>query len=129
MLAAGAFNAASYALVYAAETRISGGLTAVLFGSFPLITALVAAVTRTEQVRASAVAGSLVSLAGTMVLFWDRLQISAEQAAAVMMVFGAVVMSACYSVIIKREATQQHPLASTGAFLSTTAAGLWALSL
>ena len=128
MLAAGLFNAASYALVYSAETRISGGLTAVLFGSFPLVTALIAAVTRTEAVRASALAGSFVSLIGITVLFWDRLQVSAEQAWAVVMTFGAVVLSAIYSVIIKREASQQHPLAATGAFLSTTAVGLWALS-
>jgi drug/metabolite transporter (DMT)-like permease len=125
MVVAGAFNATSYALIYRAETEISGGLAAVLFGTFPLVVALLAVVTRTERVRTQAVLGSLVSIVGIALLFRERLGVSAAQAWAVAMTLCAVVASGVYSVIIKRVASRQHPLAATGWFLSTTALGLW----
>lgn len=122
---AGLANGASYAMVYTAEVHISGGLTAVLFGTFPLMLALFASVTRTERVPMAAVAGAVVSVVGIALVFWNRLQVSGEQAGAVLTVMGAVVASAVYSLIVKREASNMHPLAATGAFLGTTSVVLW----
>ncbi len=125
----GLCNGGSYALIYSAETRVSGGLTAMLFGVFPLAVAILAVATRTERVRASSIIGSMVSAAGIAVLFWDRMSVSADQAVAVAMVLGGVLLSAIYSVILKREAGGQHPLATTAAFLLPTAVVLWCASL
>ena len=124
----GVLNGGSYALIYAAETRVSGGLTAMLFGVFPLVVAILAVATRTEHVRASSIVGSIVSTAGIGVLFWDRLSVSSNQAVAVLMVLGGVVLSAIYSVILKREASKQHPLATTAGFLLPAAVVLWCVS-
>jgi drug/metabolite transporter (DMT)-like permease len=128
MLAAGVANGGSYALIFSAERHIPGGLTAVLFGTFPLVVAILAFATRTERIHRAAVIGSLISVAGIAIVFSDRLRVSAEQAWAVAMVLVAVVLSAIYSVIVKREAKDQHPLATTGAFLATTAVVLWIVS-
>ncbi len=128
MLVAGVANGVSYSLIYSAERHIPGGLTAMLFGTFPLVVAVIAIVSHTERVTPAAIGGSLISAAGIAVVFWDRLQVSGDQAVAVAMVMGAVVLSGIYSVIIKRHASNQHPLASTGAFLGTTAVVVWGVS-
>ncbi|MFR1445955.1 EamA family transporter, partial [Acinetobacter baumannii] len=42
LVACGLLSAAGYALVYAGERSISGGVASVLYGTFPLFTALLA---------------------------------------------------------------------------------------
>lgn len=60
-----------YAAVYWAEQRIASGLTAVLFSTMPLITALLSAYwTRTEQLQPRKLTGIVVGVAGTVLLFW-----------------------------------------------------------
>src|SRR5207245_10001976 len=62
-----------YACVYWAELHISSGLTAVLFSTMPLMTALLSAFwTRSETLRARNVAGILIGVAGTALLFWPQ---------------------------------------------------------
>lgn len=126
---AGLFNAIGYACVYEAEETLPGGLVAVLFGTFPLFTALSAALTSTERVRPIDVAAALVSMAGMAILFWDRLSISMDQAGGIGFTLAAVAAIVTYNLIFKREAVEVNPLASTAVFLSVAALGLWALSL
>lgn len=125
MAAAGLANAGSYGLLYLAERYISGGLAATLFALFPLAVAFAAAATKTERVTRTAVLGSLVGLVGVAIIFWDRLSVSGEQAGAVGMVLLAVVLSAIYSVIFKRIADRQHPVAAVGVFAAFTGLALW----
>jgi drug/metabolite transporter (DMT)-like permease len=129
LLLAGLLNAVSYSLVYTAEESLPGGLAAVIYGTMPLMIAVLGAVTRIERARTSAVAGALVSLAGIVVISWDRLGVSRAQATGVIMMLGSVLCSATYSLIFKRHAKGVHPMAQTGVFLAVTAAGigLWAL--
>src|SRR5215510_6535148 len=62
-----------YACVYWAEMYISSGLTAVLFSTMPLMTALLSAFwTRSETLSPRKVAGILVGVAGTALLFWPE---------------------------------------------------------
>lgn len=126
--AAGLLNAVGYALVYRAEQDIAGGVAAVLYGTMPLVTAAIAAVTGTERLRASAVAGALVGVAGIAIIFWDRMAVSAGQAVGVLLVLGSVACASTFSVILKRHASASSPFANTAVFLPTTAAGLWALT-
>src|SRR5262249_38815687 len=61
--AAGVLCGLAYALVYASETHISGGVAAVIFGTLPLVTAVTTFATGVERPRAPFLAGSLVALA------------------------------------------------------------------
>jgi putative membrane protein PagO len=62
-----------YACVYWAELHISSGLTAVLFSTMPLMTALLSAFwTRSEVLSARKIVGILIGIGGTVVLFWPN---------------------------------------------------------
>lgn len=127
--AAGVFNGIGYACVYRAEESLPGGIVAVVFGTYPLFTALGAALTGTERIAPVDVGAALLSLGGMAILFWDRLSISGDQAIGLVFVLAAVFASVGYNLIFKREANQVDPFASTGVFLSVSAASLWALSI
>lgn len=129
LVVAGLFNGVSYACVYRAEEDLPGGLMAVLFGTMPLFTAIVAAATGTERIRPADVVTALVALVGMSVLFWDRLSISPDQAVGVGFGLAAVLASLTYNVIYKRAAGAVHPLSGTAVFLSVAALVLWGIAL
>jgi drug/metabolite transporter (DMT)-like permease len=124
----GLLNAAGYALVYRAEEEVAGGVAAVLFGTMPLVTAAIARLTGTERLRPSAIAGSLVGLAGIAVIFRDRISASSAQGLAVVLILGSVACASTFTVLVKRHASGSSPLANTAVFFPATAAVLWALS-
>jgi len=128
LLLAGLFNGAGYALVYKAEESLPGSLAAVLFGTFPLMTAAVATITKTERVALHQILGAVISLAGIALVFADRLAVSTAQALGVVMLLCAVFCSACYGVILKRHAGTLNPLATTAVFLCVTAVLLWVIT-
>jgi len=128
LCAAGLFNAASYALVFAGEQSVPGGVAAVLFASLPLVTAIATVVTRTEPISASQIAAALIACAGIAVIFWDRLSVSRQQALGVVMIMVAVVTTASYTLIFKRKAHEAHSLSATAIFLAVTGVGLWCFS-
>ncbi len=125
---AGAFNGVGYSLVYKAEESVPGSIAAVLFGLYPLATAALATITKTEKVSRSQLGGALVALAGVTLIFWDRLDVSTDQAIGILMILGAVCCSSVYGVILKREGKDLNPLASTAVFLAVTATVLWAVA-
>jgi drug/metabolite transporter (DMT)-like permease len=120
----GLLSATGYGLVYAAERSISGGMAAVLYGTFPLCTAILATLGRVEKVTLRALVGSAVALLGIGVIFADRLQVSRAQGLGVLWVLVSVVVSSLYTTILKREASDVNPLATTGVFLATSAVAL-----
>src|SRR6266849_1688294 len=70
-----------YAGVYWAETRISSGLTAILFSTTPLMTSLLSAYwTGSETLSGRKVAGILVGVVGTALLFWPHEHLGVQQA-------------------------------------------------
>lgn len=129
LFAAGVFNGIGYACVYRAEEDLPGGLVAVLFGTLPLFTAIVAAATGTERIRRPDVVAALVALVGISVLFWDRLSISPDQAVGVGFGIAAVLSTLAYNVIYKRAAGAVHPLSGTAVFLSVAGLVLWGIAL
>jgi len=69
-----------YAAVYWAEQYISSGLTAVLFSTMPLMTALLSAFwTRSEVLTSRKVTGILVGVVGTVLLFWPQERLGTMQ--------------------------------------------------
>jgi len=121
LVLAGVLDAAGYALVYLGEERVPGGISAVVFGTQPLLLALLLTATRMERVGWGDVAGALVSLAGVGVIFADRLDVSATQAVGVAMILGSVLASTTYAMIMKRHGEQVHAFTSTWIFISVTA--------
>jgi drug/metabolite transporter (DMT)-like permease len=121
LVAAGVLDACGYALVYLGEERVSGGLAAVLFGTQPLLLALLLTATRMEKVGWGDVAGALVSLGGVGVIFADRLDVSGKQAIGVAMILGSVLISTTYAMIMKRHGGKVHAFVSTWIFIAVTA--------
>ncbi len=129
LIVAGLLNGVGYALVYLGEESVPGAFAAILFGTLPLVTAFLAVITKTERVTIPQVLGSLISLLGIGIIFWDRLAVSMEQATGIGLLCGGVVVSAFYSLILKREGKGVHVLRSTIIFLSVTALLLWLVAL
>lgn len=123
---AGLLNGANYALVYVGEETVPGGLAAVLFGTLPLMTGIIALWTRTERVTPAHIVGAVISLVGVAVVFWDGMQVSEQQAFGILLIMGGVLVSTLYSVVLKRETAQIHPLRATSWFLWVTTFFLWA---
>jgi drug/metabolite transporter (DMT)-like permease len=121
---AGVLCGLGYGLVYAGETRISGGLAAVIFGTLPLVTAVTTFVAGTERPRLGFLAGSLVALAGIALIYADRMGTSPTQAVGVALVFASVVVCALYGLILKAHASDTDPLATNIPFLGAAAVSL-----
>lgn len=129
LVLAGTLDAAAYLLVYLGEERVPGGVAAVVYGTQPLILAIVLKIVRVENLTSRHFVGAIVSLGGVALLFLDRLDVSANQAAGVVLVLASVVLATCYSVIMKRQASGVHGLVSTTIFLTVTAAVLGVVAL
>jgi drug/metabolite transporter (DMT)-like permease len=124
LVLAGILDAAGYGLVYYGEEQISGGLAAVLYGTQPLVLALLLTATRMERISQRHVVGALVSLGGVAVIFLDRLHVSAHQAVGVALVVVSVITATIYSMIMKRHAGKTHGAVVTWIFLAVTGASL-----
>ena len=127
LIVAGVLDAVGYALVYLGEGHdVAPGLAAVLFGTQPLILALLLTATRMERVGWGDLAGAIVSICGVGIIYLDRLDVSAMQATGVALVLGSVLASTIYSMVMKRHGEGVHALASTWIFLAVTAVCLCA---
>ncbi len=122
---AGLFNGVGYAFVYLGEESVPGAFAAILFGVLPLLTAFFAIVSKTEKVTLGHLLGASTSLIGIAIIFWDRLSVSTNQAWGIGFICVGVIVSAIYSVILKRTCSNIHPIAATAWFLSVTAIALW----
>jgi drug/metabolite transporter (DMT)-like permease len=121
LVLAGVLDAASYMLVYMGEDHVPGGVAAVLYGTQPLILALLLAGTRMEPLTRKHLIGALVSLVGVGVLALDRFDVSPGQALGVLLILGSVVVSTIYSMIMKRHGEGVSSLVATTIFLGVTA--------
>jgi drug/metabolite transporter (DMT)-like permease len=129
LVLAGVLDAGAYLLVYLGEERISGALAAVLYGTQPLILALLLTIARIERITRRHLIGAVVSLAGVAVLFLDRLDVSARQALGVVLVLASVVAATTYSMIMKQHARGVHGVIATAIFLSITAIVLGVIAI
>jgi drug/metabolite transporter (DMT)-like permease len=129
LVLAGVLDAGAYLLVYIGEERVSGGVAAVVYGTQPLILALLLTATRMERLTRHHMLGAIVSLVGVGVLFRDRLDVSPKQALGVVLVLGSVIVSTIYSMIMKRHGARVSALVSTAIFLAVTAIVLGAVAV
>ncbi len=92
-----------YGLVYWTEVHISSGLTAVLFSTMPLMTALLSTFwMRSETLSLRKVVGILVGVAGTALLFWPHERLETMQAAGMLSALTGCLCAAINLVIVKR---------------------------
>jgi drug/metabolite transporter (DMT)-like permease len=99
-----------YACVYWAEIHISSGLTAVLFSTMPLMTALLSAFwTRSESLSAGKVAGILVGVAGTALLFWPHERLGLMPALGMLSALVGSFSAAVNLVITKKHGRHSDP--------------------
>jgi drug/metabolite transporter (DMT)-like permease len=105
-----------YGLIYWAEQYIDSGLTAILFGTFPLMTMLAAHFyVPGEQFTAKKTAGGLLAFAGVVTLFGDRLNVNAKAALPMVAVIGAVICAAVSNVALKRHGQHIHSASQNAA--------------
>ena len=99
-----------YAAVYWAETRISSGLTAILFSTMPLMTSLLSAYwTRSETLSGRKMAGILVGVLGTALLFWPQERLGLQQALGMLAALGGSLCAALNLVTMKKYGRHGDP--------------------
>lgn len=99
-----------YAAVYWAETRISSGLTAILFSTMPLMTSLLSAYwTHGEALNRRKMAGILVGVVGTTLLFWPREYLGLQQVLGMLAALAGSLCAAISLVILKKHGRQSDP--------------------
>lgn len=92
-----------YACIYWAEQYITSGLTALLFSTMPLMTALLSRFwTRTETLGPRKAAGIVIAIAGTAVLFRPGEAVGARQAVGMLLTLIASLAAAANLVMMKR---------------------------
>ena len=126
---AGVLDACGYLLVYLGEERVPGAVAAVVYGTQPLILAVLLTATRMEVLTRAHLAGAVIALAGVVVLFLDRLEVSSSQAIGLAMVVASVVIATVYSMILKRHAGSVHTVVATTIFVGVTAVVLGVVAL
>jgi len=127
LVLAGLLDACAYSFVYLGEERVPGGLAAVVYGTQPLILALMLQMFRIERIARRHVIGALISLAGVGLLFLDRLDVSASQAFGVVLVIGSVIAATGYSMVMKKQTTSG--IVPTTIFLGVTAIAIGVVAL
>jgi drug/metabolite transporter (DMT)-like permease len=92
-----------YAAVYWAELRISSGLTAILFSTMPLMTSLMSAYwTRSEILTGRKIAGILVGILGTALLFWPHERLGNQQVLGMLAALGGCLSATVNLVTMKK---------------------------
>lgn len=121
-----------YGVLYWAEQWVPSGLAAVLFATFPLITAISAHfVLPGERLAAKGIVGILVGFAGVAVIFSEDFQAlggSKVATAAAILLIGPCA-AAVGGVAIKRWGSGIHPMLTSAVPMGMTAAFMGILSL
>ena len=101
-------------LTYWSAQYVSSGMISVLFGLSPLITSLAAALwLKEEAITPSKVAGMLLGILGSVLVFHNGLGLGESAVLGVAALFIAVVVQSLGLVWIKRIGDDSHPLATT----------------
>lgn len=119
-----------YACVYWAEIYISSGLTAVLFSTMPLMTALLSAFwTRNEKLSPRKIAGILVGVVGTVLLFWPTERLGMMQALAMLSTLTGSLLAAINLVTMKKYGQNSDPFVLNVLGMAIGATGLLLMSV
>lgn len=108
-----------YGLIYWGETRITSGLTAILFATLPLFVGLFAAgLLPHERVTRNHVLGVIVGIVGLSVIFSDELAVRSDTLWSMLAIIGSAAAAAISSVVVRRWGQDLPPLVlNNGAML------------
>jgi len=99
-----------YAAVYWAELRISSGLTAIIFSTMPLMASLLSAYwTRSETLTGRKVAGIVVGILGTALLFWPHERLGYLQTLGMLAALGGCLSATINLVTMKKYGRNSDP--------------------
>ena len=118
-----------YGLIFWAEQHITSSITAVLYSSSPLFTALLTPMMTGRPVPRNALFSLLVAVGGIAMLFNVDLRASGHTLIGGIAVLVGVVASSWSSIFAKRETHEVHPVVSTGLQLLLGGIALEAVSL
>lgn len=118
---------ATFGLAYTGITGTGAGLAQVILALVPLITLIMAVIVGLERFRLQGLVGTMVAMAGIVVVFADRLATDVA-ATSVLIVLAAAVSIAAASIIVKRF-PHSHPLSYNAVAMGAGALLLMALSL
>ena len=103
----GGFNlGVNLSLLYIGETTVPSGISAVLFATVPLTTALLAALFRVERLVPRKLVAAIVAIGGVAVIFAGELAV-AVPFAGLLTVFAAASAAALANVLLKQAPKQQ----------------------
>jgi drug/metabolite transporter (DMT)-like permease len=118
-----------YAAVYWAETRISSGLTAILFSTMPLMTSLLSVFwMRSETLSGRKVAGILIGIVGTGLLFWPQDRLGLHESLGMLATLGGSLCAAINLVTVKKYGRHGDPFMLNFFGMAIGAACLLAMS-
>jgi drug/metabolite transporter (DMT)-like permease len=99
-----------YAAVYWAELRISSGLTAIIFSTMPLMASLLSAYwTRSETLTGRKIAGIVVGILGTALLFWPHEHLGYQQTLGMLAALGGCLSATINLVTMKKYGRNSDP--------------------
>lgn len=119
--------AASYAFAYLAMVALPTGVAAVIMGSVPLITLLLAVAHGAEGFRLRGLVGAVIAIAGIIVLVGVQSQVHVPVGALLLML-GAAFSASESSVVLKKYPTG-HPMATNALAMGLGGIILLALSV
>lgn len=119
--------AASYAFAYTALVALPSGVAAVVMGSVPLITLLLAVAQGVERFRVRGLVGAVIAITGILVLVGFRSNANLP-AGALLLMLGAAFSAAESGIVLKKYPTG-HPVATNAVAMGFGGALLIALSL
>jgi drug/metabolite transporter (DMT)-like permease len=117
---------ANFGLLYWALVFVPAGMTSVVFATLPLMTLFVSAAAGFERIRAQAIVGGLVAIAGLGVIFSEQLTASIPAGAVLAILLGALV--AAFATVLVKSFPRTHPIATNAIGMGTGAALLLAMS-
>ncbi|MBI2682091.1 MAG: EamA family transporter [Acidobacteriales bacterium] len=118
-----------YGLIFYSEQYVTSSITAVLYSTAPLLTALLTPIVLNKSVPRGAILGLLVAAGGIAYLFQLDLMATPKTLAGGVMILIAVLCSAFSTVYARRESPHMHPVVTTSIQLVVGAVFLIVVSM
>jgi drug/metabolite transporter (DMT)-like permease len=114
--------AVTYGCLYWALQDVPAGIGAVVMAVGPLLTLLLAVLHGLERFRLRALAGALVAIAGSVLIFFQPSEIAFGWGSLLLLALAA--LAASEAVVVSKRAGRQHPVAMNFVAMSVGAAAL-----
>ncbi len=118
--------AVTYGCLYWALQEVPAGVGAVVMAVGPLLVLLLAVAHGMERLSARALAGALVAIVGSVLIFFQPSEIASGWVSLVVLLVGA--LSASEAVVVSKRVGRQHPVAMNFVAMSAGAAALLIVS-